>query len=61
MGVAAIRYLDLKKIDCRTTSSYDHMLDPDGNTAGYLMYSYVGILSVLGKSGVNLFNLCMTR
>lgn len=62
MGVAAIKYFDLKQNRLSDYKFlYDHMLDPNGNTAVYLMYSYVRILSVLRKSGVNVFNLCMAR
>lgn len=31
------------------------MLDPKGNTAVYLMYSYVRMLSILRKSGIQDF------
>lgn len=55
MGVAAIKYFDLKQNRLSDYKFlYDHMLDPNGNTAVYLMYSYVRILSVLRKSGVNI-------
>lgn len=32
------------------------MLDPKGNTAVYLMYSYVRIVSILRKCGIENFN-----
>ena len=53
IGYSAVKYFDLKQY--RTTQykfNYDHMLDPDGNTAVYLFYSYVRICSIYSKANV---------
>jgi arginyl-tRNA synthetase len=53
IGYSAVKYFDLKQY--RTTQykfNYDHMLDPDGNTAVYLFYSYVRICSIYTKANV---------
>lgn len=56
MGIAAIKYYDLKQNRISDYNfDYDKMLDPKGNTAVYLMYSYVRILSILRKSGIQDF------
>lgn len=53
MGIAAIKYYDLKQNRISDYNfDYDKMLDPKGNTAVYLMYSYVRIVSILRKSGI---------
>lgn len=53
MGIAAIKYYDLKQNRISDYCfDYNKMLDPKGNTAVYLMYSYVRISSVLKKSGI---------
>ena len=50
LGMAAIKYFDLKQNRISTYSfSFDKMLDPKGNTAVYLMYSYARICSILNK------------
>lgn len=50
LGIGAIRYADLS---CNRTGdyvfSYDRMLRFEGNTAAFLMYSYVRILSIKRK------------
>jgi arginyl-tRNA synthetase len=54
IGYSAVKYFDLKQF--RTTQykfNYDHMLDPDGNTAVYLFYSYVRICSIYSKANVS--------
>lgn len=54
IGFGAVKYFDLKQN--RTTDytfSYDKMLDPNGNTAVYLLYSYARICSIKRKAGVS--------
>mmetsp|Transcript_26366 Transcript_26366/g.23283 ORF Transcript_26366/g.23283 Transcript_26366/m.23283 type:complete len:453 (-) Transcript_26366:12-1370(-) len=53
IGMAAIKYFDLRQN--RTSNykfDYDKMLDPKGNTAVYLLYSYARICSIINKSGL---------
>ncbi|CAD8197844.1 unnamed protein product [Paramecium pentaurelia] len=58
MGIAAIKYYDLKQNRISDYNfDYDKMLDPKGNTAVYLMYSYVRMLSILRKSGIQDFEI----
>lgn len=53
MGMAAIKYYDLKQNRISDYKfEYDKMLDPKGNTAVYLMYSYVRMCSVLRKAEI---------
>jgi arginyl-tRNA synthetase len=53
IGMAAVKYFDLKqKRISNYKFNYDQMLDPKGNTAVYLMYSYARICSILNKSGI---------
>jgi arginyl-tRNA synthetase len=53
LGIGAIKYADLS---CNRTSdytfSYEKMLRFEGNTAAYLMYSYVRTQSILRKVGM---------
>ena len=50
LGIAAIKYFDLKQNRISTYSfSFDKMLDPKGNTAVYLIYAYARICSILEK------------
>ena len=50
LGIAAIKYFDLKQNRISTYSfSFDKMLDPKGNTAVYLIYAYARISSILEK------------
>jgi arginyl-tRNA synthetase len=54
IGYSAVKYFDLKQY--RTSQykfSYDLMLDPNGNTAVYLFYSYVRICSIYSKAKVD--------
>ena len=52
--MAAIKYYDLKQNRISTYFfDYEKMLDPKGNTAVYLMYSYARICSILRKAEVN--------
>mmetsp|Transcript_26639 Transcript_26639/g.47923 ORF Transcript_26639/g.47923 Transcript_26639/m.47923 type:complete len:538 (+) Transcript_26639:163-1776(+) len=52
IGIAAIKYFDLKQ---NRTSDYKFdfgkILDPKGNTAVYLLYAYARICSILDKAG----------
>lgn len=53
MGIAAIKYYDLKFN--RTSDykfSFDNMLDDKGNTGIYLLYAYARLCSILKKSGL---------
>lgn len=51
--MAAVKYFDLKQNRVSDYNfNYDKMLDPKGNTAVYLFYSYVRICSVLRKSNL---------
>jgi arginyl-tRNA synthetase len=55
IGIGAIKYFDLKQN--RTTDysfSYDKMLDFNGNTAVYMLYSYARICSIKRKANVDL-------
>lgn len=50
LGINAIKYADLSCHRMRDYSfSYDRMLKFEGNTAAFLLYSYVRILSILKK------------
>jgi len=55
LGLGAIKYADLS---CHRTSdytfSYERMLRFDGNTAAYLMYSYVRISGIKRKIGADI-------
>lgn len=52
LGMAAIKYFDLKQNRISTYAfSFDKMLDPKGNTAVYLIYAYARICSILEKLG----------
>lgn len=54
LGIAAIKYADLS---CNRTSdytfSYERMLRFEGNTAAYLMYSYVRVAGIKRKVGIS--------
>jgi len=51
LGISAIKYYDLKQNRIQNyVFSFDKMLDPKGNTGVYLLYMYVRIISILGKS-----------
>eukprot|EP00672_Neobodo_designis_P028484 CAMPEP_0174854292 /NCGR_PEP_ID=MMETSP1114-20130205/30710_1 /TAXON_ID=312471 /ORGANISM="Neobodo designis, Strain CCAP 1951/1" /LENGTH=690 /DNA_ID=CAMNT_0016088977 /DNA_START=30 /DNA_END=2102 /DNA_ORIENTATION=+ len=61
IGLGAIKYFDLKQN--RTTDysfSYDKMLDFNGNTAVYMLYSYARICSIKRKAGVDLASIADT-
>lgn len=55
LGIDAVKYADLS---CHRTSdymfSYDKMLSFEGNTAAFLLYAYVRILSIQRKTQVNI-------
>jgi arginyl-tRNA synthetase len=55
LGIGAIKYADLC---CHRTSdytfSYDRMLRFEGNTAAYLMYSYVRVIGIKRKIGIDI-------
>jgi arginyl-tRNA synthetase len=54
MGYSAVKYFDLKQHrSSQYKLDYDMMLDYKGNTAVYLFYSYVRILSVYRKAEIN--------
>jgi arginyl-tRNA synthetase len=54
LGINAVKYADLS---CQRTQdyvfSYERMLKFDGNTAAFIMYSYVRILSIIRKVGLD--------
>jgi arginyl-tRNA synthetase len=51
IGMAAIKYFDLRQNRASNYKfDYDKMLDPKGNTAVYLLYSYARISSIINKS-----------
>jgi arginyl-tRNA synthetase len=53
IGMAAVKYFDLKQNrGSNYKFDYDKMLDPKGNTAVYLLYSYARISSIISKSGL---------
>jgi len=54
IGMAAIKYFDLKQNRISNYKfNYDQMLDPKGNTAVYLLYSYARISSIIKKAAVS--------
>lgn len=54
LGISAIKYADLS---CNRVSdysfSYERMLKFDGNTAAFIMYSYVRVLGIKRKVGID--------
>lgn len=53
LGVAAIKYFDMRQNRIQNYKfDYDLMLSQKGDTAVYLMYSYIRLCSILRKSGV---------
>lgn len=55
LGLGAIKYADLSNHRLKDyTFSYDKMLSLEGNTAAFLFYSYVRILSIKRKATQNL-------
>lgn len=61
LGIGAIKYADLS---CNRTSdytfSYERMLRFEGNTAAFIMYSYVRVESIKRKVGVDVAGLRQT-
>ncbi|OGN62123.1 MAG: arginine--tRNA ligase [Chlamydiae bacterium RIFCSPHIGHO2_12_FULL_27_8] len=58
LGISAIKYSDLSNHRIKDyVFSYDKMLSLEGNTAAFLFYSYVRILSVKRKSSYNIAEL----
>lgn len=54
MGIAAIKYFDLRQNRIQNYKfSFDAMLNQKGDTAVYLMYSYIRICSIIRKMGVD--------
>lgn len=55
LGINAVKYADLS---CQRTQdymfSYERMLRFEGNTAAFIMYSYVRILSIMRKVGLDI-------
>lgn len=61
LGIGAVKYADL--CSHRTsdyTFSYERMLRFEGNTAAYLMYSYVRVEGIKRKVGVDVKNIIQT-
>jgi arginyl-tRNA synthetase len=54
MGIAAVKYFDLRQNRIQNYKfSFDAMLNQKGDTAVYLMYSYIRICSIIRKMGVD--------
>ena len=54
MGMAALKYFDLKQNRINNYRfSCKKMLDPKGDSAVYLLYTYARINSILEKSGLS--------
>lgn len=52
LGIAAVKYYDLRQNRIQNYKfSFDAMLNQKGNTAVYLMYSYIRVCSILRKIG----------
>ena len=52
--MAAVKYFDLKQNRIGNYRfSYEKMLDPKGDSAVYLLYTYARIQSILTKSGLS--------
>lgn len=50
IGISSLKYFDLKQNRTQNyVFSFDHMLDPRGNTGVYLIYAYARIASILRK------------
>ena len=55
LGIGAIKYADLQNnLSTNYIFSFDRMLDLKGNTAVYLQYAHVRVLSVLDKTKVDI-------
>ncbi|GIX64560.1 arginyl-tRNA synthetase family protein [Babesia caballi] len=54
LGYGAVKYFELRQtITNNYKFSFDHMLDPRGNTAIYLLYAYARICQIFHKAGVD--------
>ncbi|GBE61674.1 arginyl-tRNA synthetase family protein [Babesia ovata] len=54
LGYGAVKYFELKQtITNNYKFSFDHMLDPRGNTAIYLLYAYARICQIFHKAGID--------
>lgn len=52
IGITSVKYFDLKQNRVSTYKfSFDHILDPKGDTGVYLLYMYVRLCSILKKGG----------
>ena len=53
LGIAAVKYFDMRQNRIQNYNFiYDDMLSQKGNTAIYLMYSYIRLCSILKKCGI---------
>lgn len=51
LGLSSIKYFDLRQNRINDyVFDFDRMLDPEGDTGVYLLYQYVRICSIIGKS-----------
>jgi len=58
LGIASVKYADLSSNRIKDyTFSYDRMLRFDGNTAAFIIYSYVRIQSIKRKAGIDITSL----
>ncbi len=58
LGINAVKYADLASLRTKDyTFSYEKMLQFEGNTAAFLMYAYVRIVSIQKKADFNLQSL----
>merc|ERR1711976_58337 len=54
MGIAAIKYFDLRQNRTQDYKfDFDSMLNPKGDTSVYLLFSYARINSIINKSGLS--------
>eukprot|EP00371_Babesia_bovis_P001154 XP_001609801.1 arginyl-tRNA synthetase [Babesia bovis T2Bo] len=54
LGYGAVKYFELRQnIANNYKFSFDHMLDPRGNTAIYLLYAYARICQIFHKAGID--------
>lgn len=57
LGIAAVKYFDMRQNRIQNYKfSYDAMLNQKGDTAVYLMYSYIRLCSILRKAGFDAKN-----
>ncbi|ORM40758.1 Arginine--tRNA ligase [Babesia sp. Xinjiang] len=54
LGYGAVKYFELRQTIANNYKfSFDHMLDPRGNTAVYLLYAYARICQIFHKAGID--------